>query len=441
MNPDAKRWALPKAWPANVKMAVLYAIALAHTAIVHARSMALSNTDARTRRAGDLQGALDGIAMLEEELRIKDGRMAMIDAHRRPYYRPIERMAILELRAARGWSQAETARRFLVKPTTIASWLKRIDERSAAPLVQVREPVNKFPDLVGYVIRRLKVLFPSMGRKRIAQTLTRAGLRLSASTVGRMLKHRGRDPIPPVEGSGSEQPTGGRTVTAKRPNHVWHVDLTAVPTSAGFWAPWFPLSLPQVWPFCWWVACAVDHYSRLVLGFAVFRQQPTSSAVRAFLGRAIARIEACPKYIICDQGKQFTSSGFKTWCKRKNIRPRYGAVHQYGSIAVIERFIRSLKDEWLRRVIIPLRLEAMRSELSAYTAWFNEHRPHQALNGCTPREIYKDPVLLDPSPCTAARHARSTVHNVAKPHPGLTLVVTYHEGRRQLPIIELERAA
>jgi len=42
-------------------------------------------------------------------------------------YRPIERMAILEVKAARGWSQAETARRFLVKPTTIASWLRRID--------------------------------------------------------------------------------------------------------------------------------------------------------------------------------------------------------------------------------------------------------------------------------------------------------------------------
>jgi hypothetical protein len=102
-------------------MAVLQVIALAHTAIVQARSIALSSPDARTRRAGDLRGALDEIAMLEEELRIKDGRMATIDPHRRPHYRSIERMAILELKSARGWSQAETARRFLVKPTTIAS--------------------------------------------------------------------------------------------------------------------------------------------------------------------------------------------------------------------------------------------------------------------------------------------------------------------------------
>ena len=183
MKSHSSRVPLPKNWPQGVKAAVLHIIALARVAIVHARRFAVNSPDARTRLAGDLQGSLDEISLLEEELRIKDRRMAMIGAHWRPYYRPIERMAILELKAARGWSQAETARRFLVKSTTIASWLKRIDEPGPAPLVQVREPVNKFPDLVRSVVRRLKVLFPSMGRKRIAQMLARAGLHLSARNV------------------------------------------------------------------------------------------------------------------------------------------------------------------------------------------------------------------------------------------------------------------
>ena len=288
MDSSLVRVPLPKDWPQYVKMAVLPVISLAHLAIVHARSLVVTSPNARTRLAGDLQGSLDEISLLEEELRIKDARMAMIDAHRRPHYRPIERMAILELRAARGWSQAETARRFLLKPTTIASWLKRIDETTATPLVQLREPVNKFPGLVRYLVRRLKGLFPAMGRKRIAQTLARAGLHLSVSTVRRMLQTRGQDPERPGEAeaaiSEAKQAIGIRTVMAKRPNHVWHVDFTVVPTSAGFWVPWFPLSLPQVWPFCWWIGCAVDHYSRSVLGFAVFKKQPTSVEVRAFLG-------------------------------------------------------------------------------------------------------------------------------------------------------------
>ncbi len=165
MDSYAKRLPLPRNWPQNVKTAVLHIISLTHLVIVHTGGLLVNSPDARTRRAGDLQGSLDEISLLEEELRIKDARMAMIDAHRRRHYPPIERMSILELKAARGWSQAETARHFLLKPTTIASWLKRIDETTATPLVQLREPVNKFPELVHYLVRRLKVLFPVMGRK------------------------------------------------------------------------------------------------------------------------------------------------------------------------------------------------------------------------------------------------------------------------------------
>jgi len=61
-----------------------------------------------------------------------------------------------------------------------------------------------------------------------------------------------------------------RVVTAKRVNHVWHIDLTTVPTGAGFWAPWLPFAPPQCWPFCWWPAVVIDHYSRRAMGFSAF---------------------------------------------------------------------------------------------------------------------------------------------------------------------------
>ena len=63
-----------------------------------------------------------------EEIRIKDARMESVPARRPPHYPPIERLAILELCAARGWSQAQTARRLLVTPLTIASWTRRLDD-------------------------------------------------------------------------------------------------------------------------------------------------------------------------------------------------------------------------------------------------------------------------------------------------------------------------
>src|SRR6059036_3076300 len=109
-------------------------------------------------------------------MRIKDVRMEQIPPQRRPHYPPVERLAILELRAARSWSLAQTAARFLLTPLTIASWTARLDEEGAAALVRMPEPVNKFPDFVGYMVRRLKVLCPSMGEARIANVLCRAVL-------------------------------------------------------------------------------------------------------------------------------------------------------------------------------------------------------------------------------------------------------------------------
>jgi len=97
-------------------------------------------------------------------------------------------MAILELRAARGWSLKQTADTFLVTSATVASWMKRVDEQGRDALLQLCEPVNKFPDFVRYIVQRLKTLSPSMGKVKIAETLCRAGLHLGVTTVGRIIK-------------------------------------------------------------------------------------------------------------------------------------------------------------------------------------------------------------------------------------------------------------
>ena len=263
-NPQPPRIHLPKGWRQDVvKSAVLHEIALAHYAIAYERAWAADSINARVRLAAENDRLHEVCALLREELRIKDSRMAQIAPQRRPHYSPLERMAILELRASRGWSVEQTADIFLITPATVTSWLKRIDDQGTNALLQLREPVNKFPDFVRYIVQRLKTLGPSMGKVKIAETLCRAGLHLGITTVGRILKEEPQStPSDPAPRTG--------IVTAKRPNHVWHVDLTAVPTSVGFWAPWLPFALPQCWPVCWWVAVVIDHYSRRVSGIATF---------------------------------------------------------------------------------------------------------------------------------------------------------------------------
>jgi transposase InsO family protein len=287
-----------------------------------------------------------------------------------------------------------------------------------------------------------------MGKVKIAQVLARAGLHLAVSTVGRIRKESPREaPTPPPV---KPMPSAQRDVTAKRLNHVWHADLTVVPTRAGFWTSWLPFALPQCWPFCWWVAVVVDHLSRKALGFAVFKQQPTSEQVRAFLGRLITQAGATPKHLVTDSGTQFTCAAFRTWCKRHGIRQRKGAVGKTGSIAVCERFIRTLKDGCTRALgIVPLVKRAFRRELSLFLAWYNGDRPHTSLGGATPDEVYFNcrpanrAPRFEPRPNWPRGSPCAKPQTLVKGQPGviLELKVDFAGGHRHLPRVTLRRAA
>ena len=89
----------------------------------------------------------------------------------------------MSLRAAEGWTATQTSKEFLLTAPTVASWTRRLDENGPGALVRTPEPVNRFPDFVALLVRKLKTALPSMGKVRIAQVLARAGLVLSASTV------------------------------------------------------------------------------------------------------------------------------------------------------------------------------------------------------------------------------------------------------------------
>lgn len=435
--------ALPKGWPKHVRSAVIHAISLAHVTLTTTRSCAVHSWNARVRLKAENERLRQEIALLEEETRIKDARMLRIPAHRRPHYSPIERLAILELRAARGWSLAQTARRLLLSTATVASWMHRLDEAGPNAIVQLREPVNKFPDFVRYIVQRLKVLCPSLGKAKLAQVMARAGLHLGTTTVGRYLKQTPIDEPAPL---GKPR---AKAIFSRGPDHTWLADLTTVPTSMGLWASWLPFALPQRWPYCWWLAVVIDHYSRRIMGCAVFEQQPSSLDLRTLLGHVMRQAGATPRYLITDQGKQFKNEAFGKWCRRRGIRQRFGAIGKYGSIAVIERLMRTLKQECTRRLLVPYSKPTLRRELRYFTTWYNGHRPHLSLQAAAPDEIYQglEPACLQPrfeprahwprrSPCAAP-------HTKIRGRPGvkLDLHVSYVAGRKHLPVVELKRVA
>ena len=423
---------LPTDWPELTKLAYLQAIALAHRALTYTRALAENSRLPRVRLAAENARLQSEVAMLKEEMRLKDARMASIEARRRPRYTPVQRFAILALKAPRHWNASECARHFQLTAFTIAKWVREAGKAEDGPLLD-HGPVNRYPDFVARLVHELKRLFPSMGRRRIADTLCRAGLHLASSTVKRMLDKPVPKPptlpMPPVAAS-SRGP-----LKSKRPNDIWHVDLTVAPTLLGWWTPWFPRSLVPLWPFCWWVVVVMDHKSRRALELRAFRQQPSAEQVLGVLDAAVVE-NGRPRDIVTDQGSQFQKL-YRAWCKARGIRYRYGAIGKHGSIAVIERFIRSLKYEHLKLRALPLANAPMQAALTLYGDWYNEHRPHQGLKGATPNEIYfqrqpaRDGPRFEPRPRLRA--------DALEPRASLHVVTV--EGHPHLPVVELKTAA
>ncbi len=112
---------LPKGWRRHVRSDMLHVISLAQYATAYTHGWAANSVNTRIRLKAELERANQEITLLHEETRIKDARMVRINPHRRPHYPPTERLAILELKAARGWSIEQTAGVFHVTTATIAS--------------------------------------------------------------------------------------------------------------------------------------------------------------------------------------------------------------------------------------------------------------------------------------------------------------------------------
>ncbi len=152
---------LPDAWPDLVRKAMLHVASLARWDMIYVHAISDHDDLRSVRSASRLDRRDREIALLQEELRIKDIRMTRIPARNRPYYPPTERMAILILRSARGWNLRQTAKAFGIAEETMSRWMKVLDDDKRS-LVQLPAPVNKYPEFVEHVCQRLTRIFHTL---------------------------------------------------------------------------------------------------------------------------------------------------------------------------------------------------------------------------------------------------------------------------------------
>ena len=303
--------------------------------------------------------------------RILSERWQKIPERRRPHYTPHLRFQILELKSLLGLSQKETAQLFAISRNTVARWEQEVaahpGQETVGSLVRPQPPVRRYADVVRHLVHTMR-LNGFGGCQQIAQTLGRAGWKISKRSVGRMFKEK-----PPQTPVPERTAKSGRAPRARRPNHIWMADITTIP------------SLFRLFSFK--LVVVLDVFSRMPLVAKVFWKEPSARQMGRLIQRAALRFGP-PRHFVSDKGTQFTGKRFRKTLRRFGTRQRFGAIGRHGSIATIERFWRTLKDTLRLRSFKPLTKRDLERRLDQVFHYYTYLRPHQGLGGATPDEIY-----------------------------------------------------
>jgi putative transposase len=364
------------------------------------RALALQISRIRRPLSAEIASLHERLEKLRAENSLLRFRLERMDPRKRPRFEPWERLSILWHRARYAMSLKATAKAFVITPQTVLNWMKDV-ERSVSRLARARRPLNALPDLVGEIARRLKVEWPNWGTRRIAGVLARLGLKGSRSTVQRLLR---RPPPPRRPGPVSRM---GRPIVARKPGHVFVIDFTTL--TQGFFRRVV-------------VGAVLDLYSRKILALDVASGEPDAGFSAGLLERAI-RAHGTPCWVVSDHGTQFTSARFASFLRRRRIRRRYGEIGKPGAPA-LDRWFRTLKDEFARELFLFRPLAGLRRDLVSYVRWYNTERPHCSLGYRTPQEAFRGRRLR------RVRHAERA-----------RLEVRLLGGDRRLPVLRLRPAA
>jgi transposase InsO family protein len=346
----------------------------------------------------------------QDAAEILNERWERMPVHRRPHYTPELRFRILRIKQVMGLSCEETGRRFGVAAWTVGRWEKDLlgdpSKKTIGKLVRPKPPIRRYADVVREVVHAM-TLTNFGGNRMVAAILARVGWKLSKTTVARYRKEPAPAPRP--------ETAGPHTVVARYLNHVWMSDITQLPGLFGLTR--------------FHIASIFDVVSRMPLVTRSCDSTPTGKEITALFREAV-RLHGKPKHFVSDQGDQYRSGAFKTALRRLGTQHRFGAVLKHGSIALIERLWLSLKVTLSRFPFAqPLLWEDLDQSLHYTLTHYAFHRPHSALGGATPAEVY-----YERSPaCWTAEHPPRGKPGQYVPRPAFRM--TYLDPERRLPIL------
>jgi putative transposase len=244
------------------------------------------------------------------------------------------------------------------------------------------------------VMRRMDELYlayPFYGSRRMAAVLRREGCAVNRKRVRRLMRLMGLWAIYQKPNTSRQHPEHKvypyllRGLIIDRPNQVWCADITYIPMAKGF-VYLVAVGAADAFRHIDPLRGPMDWFSRRVLAWRVSITMDTEFCVEA-LRDAMERFGQ-PEIFNTDQGAQFTSTDFIGELAGRKVRISMDGRGRYLDNIFIERLWRSLKYEEVFIRAYGAVIEARRS-IGKWLEFYNNERPHQALEYRTPREIFE----------------------------------------------------
>ena len=224
---------------------------------------------------------------------------------------------------------------------------------------------------------------PFAGARMLSRILKREGQPVGRRHVSTLMKRMGIHALYRKPNTSKRHPAHKvypyllRNLPITRSNQVWAADITYIPMKRGF-----------VYLFA-----VLDWASRRVLSWRVSNTLTTDFCIEA-VQEAINRYGK-PDIFNTDQGCQFTSMEFTALLKDNSIQISMDGKGCWRDNVFVERLWRSVKYEEVYLHAYDSVSDA-KNGLGKYFTWYNQNRPHTALDDLTPDEFYFDnlPTLL-----------------------------------------------
>lgn len=221
---------------------------------------------------------------------------------------------------------------------------------------------------------------PFYGVRRITIQLQQEGWRVNHKAVARHMREMGLCAIVPgphlsrrVHRVGdSTHPYLLKAVTPLHPNHIWGIDITYIRMVGGY-------------PGWLYLVAVLDWYSRYIVSWELSQslgQSFVTEAARSALSRAT------PIIWNSDQGGHFASPQYTGVLEAAGVQISMDGRGRFVDNIFTERLWRTIKYEEVYLREYPTPKEA-RQSLGQYIGFYNQERPHQALEYQTPAAVYR----------------------------------------------------